>query len=216
MQAQTSEKVNKGTTTIGLVCDEGVVMATEMRATMGNLISHKRTKKLFKIDNQLGLTVAGLVGDAQSLARMLRAEAELYKTKRGINMSVQAGATLLSNIMNARRMMPYMVQLLIGGVDRDGGHVYSLDAAGGAIPDDFVTTGSGSPFVYGVLEDHYEEGITVNEGTDLAIRALHSAMSRDSASGDGIALTQITESDGYNAIEPEEIGDRLEAMGKEF
>lgn len=216
MQAETAEKVNKGTTTIGLVCDQGVVMATEMRATMGNLISHKSTKKLFKIDDQLGLTVAGLVGDAQTLARMLRAEADLYKTKRGINMSVKAGATLLSNIMNARRMMPYMVQLLIGGVDRDGGHIYSLDAAGGAIPDDFVTTGSGSPFVYGVLEDHYEEGLSVDEGTDLAIRALHSAMSRDSASGDGIALTEITESEGYQEVAPEDIQDRLEAMGKEL
>lgn len=216
MQAETAEKVNKGTTTVGLVCDQGVVMATEMRATMGNLISHKSTKKLFKIDDQLGLTVAGLVGDAQTLARMLRAEADLYKTKRGINMSVKAGATLLSNIMNARRMMPYMVQLLIGGVDRDGGHIFSLDAAGGAIPDDFVTTGSGSPFVYGVLEDHYEAGLSVDEGTDLAVRALHSAMSRDSASGDGIALTQITESAGYQEVEPSDIQDRLEAMGKEL
>ncbi|MCK4970361.1 MAG: proteasome subunit beta, partial [Thermoplasmata archaeon] len=66
-----------GTTTTALVCKNGVVMATEHRATAGTLIAHKKTQKLFKIDDNLGLTVAGLVGDAQTLARYITAEAEL-------------------------------------------------------------------------------------------------------------------------------------------
>jgi proteasome beta subunit len=206
------QKVNKGTTTVGLVCDDGVVLATEMRATMGNLISHKTTKKLFEIDDHLGMTVAGLVGDAQTLARMLRAEAELYGTKRGSEMSVNAAATLLSNIMNQRKFAPYMVQLLVGGVDEDGAHVYSLDAAGGSIPDNFITTGSGSPFVYGVLEDHYEDGMSLDSGVDLAVRALTAAMQRDSASGDGIALCTITEEDGYQQISEDELDDRRQQL----
>ncbi len=77
-----TEGIKKGTTTIGLVCRDGVVMATEMRATMGTLIAHKTTQKLFKIDDNLGLTVAGVVGDAQTLARYITAEVELYKLKR--------------------------------------------------------------------------------------------------------------------------------------
>ncbi len=204
--------VNKGTTTVGLVCEDGVVLATEMRATMGNLISHKTTKKLFEIDDHLGMTVAGLVGDAQTLARLLRAEAELYRVKRGEPMSVKAAATLLSNIMNQRKFAPYMVQLLVGGVDSEGEHVYSLDAAGGSIPDNFITTGSGSPFVYGVLEDHYEEGLSLDDGVDLAIRALNAAMQRDSASGDGIALTTITDDGGFEAYSEEDIDQRLEQL----
>lgn len=213
MQAQ-PDNVNKGTTTVGIVCDGGVVMATEMRATMGNLISHKTTKKLFEIDDTLALTVAGLVGDAQALARLLRAEVELYKTKRGIPMTVKAASTLMGNLLNQRKFYPYLVQLLIGGVDRDGGHIYSLDAAGGTIPDDFVTTGSGSPFVYGVLEDHFEEGMSIDEGVDLAVRSLWSAMSRDAASGDGIALCTITQDEGFVRFSEDEIDERLRALGK--
>lgn len=206
------QQLNKGTTTVGLVGSDGVVMATEMRATMGNLISHKTTQKLFRIDENLGMTVAGLVGDAQALARMLRAEAELYRIKRGQGMSVKGAATLLSNLMNQRKFAPFMVQLLVGGMDKDGGHVYSLDAAGGSIPDDFVTTGSGSPFVYGVLEDIFEADQTVDKNVDVAIRALTAAIKRDAASGDGIALCTITKDKGFVRFSAEDIDKRRKKL----
>ena len=196
-----SEKdLKKGTTTVGLVCHDGVVLATEMRATMGHLIAHKNTQKLFRISDHIALTVAGLVGDAQMLARWLSAEVKLFELKRKRPITVQAASTLMANIMNGRRHMPFWVQLLIGGVDKAGGHVYSLDAAGGSIPDTFTTTGSGSPFVYGVLEDHFHEGLSVAEGRELAIRALTVAMKRDSASGDGISLCTI-DSSGYTVMD---------------
>jgi len=205
------EEVKKGTTTIGLVCKEGVVMATEMRATMGTLIAHKTTQKLFKIDDNLGLTVAGVVGDAQTLARYITAEVELYKLKRNQQMSVKSAATLTSNILAGSRFYPYFVGLILGGTDNDGGHVYALDMVGGAIPDDYVTTGSGSPYVYGVLEDHYEKGLTVTDGVDLAIRGLHAAMKRDAASGDGYAVATITK-DGFVSLDEKEIQKRLAKM----
>jgi proteasome beta subunit len=205
------EEVKTGTTTIGLVCKEGVVMATEMRATMGTLIAHKTTQKLFKIDDNLGLTVAGVVGDAQTLARYITAEVELYKLKRGQPMSVRSAATLTSNVLGGSRFYPYYVGLILGGIDREGGHVYALDMVGGAIPDDYVTTGSGSPYVYGVLEDHYEKGLLVNDGIDLAIRALHAAMRRDSASGDGYSLASITK-DGFVTYDEKDVQKRLAKM----
>jgi proteasome beta subunit len=205
------EEVKTGTTTIGLVCKEGVVMATEMRATMGTMIAHKTTQKLFKIDDNLGLTVAGVVGDAQTLARYITAEVELYKLKRGQPMSVRSAATLTSNVLGGSRFYPYYVGLILGGIDREGGHVYALDMVGGAIPDDYVTTGSGSPYVYGVLEDHYEKGLLVNDGIDLAIRGLHAAMRRDSASGDGYSLASITK-DGFVTYEEKDIQKRLAKM----
>ena len=205
------EDVKKGTTTIGLVCKEGVVMATEMRATMGTLIAHKTTQKLFKIDDNLGLTVAGVVGDAQTLARYITAEVELYKLKRGQPMSVKSAATLTSNVLGGNRFYPYYVGLILGGIDRDGGHVYALDMVGGAIPDDYVTTGSGSPYVYGVLEDHYEKGLSVTDGIDLAIRGLHAAMKRDSASGDGYAVASITK-DGFVTYDDKDVQKRLAKM----
>jgi len=206
-----TEEVKKGTTTIGLVCKDGVVMATEMRATMGTLIAHKTTQKLFKIDDNLGLTVAGVVGDAQTLARYITAEVELYKLKRNQPMSVKSAATLTSNILAGSRFYPYWVGLILGGTDREGNHVYALDMVGGAIPDDYVTTGSGSPYVYGVLEDHYEKGLSVADGVDLAIRSLHAAMRRDSASGDGYSVATITK-DGFTALDEKEIQRRLAKM----
>ena len=186
------KELKKGTTTVGIVCKDGVVVATEHRATMGYLVAHKKTQKLFKIDEHMGLTVAGLVGDAQTLARWLKAEVELYRLKNDKGMSIKAGATMMSNILNGRRYSPFWVQLILAGVDGDGGHVYSLDAAGGSIPDDYVTTGSGSPYVYGVLEDHYKKGISTKEGAEIAIRGLAAAIKRDAASGNGIELAIIT------------------------
>ena len=200
----TEKDLKKGTTTLGLVCTDGIVMATEMRATMGNLIGHKTTQKLFRISDNMALTVAGLVGDAQMLARWLSAEVKLYELKTGTTMSLRAASTLMANIMNGRRYMPFWVQLLLGGIDSEGGHVYSLDAAGGSIPDKFQTTGSGSPFVYGVLEDRFMEDLSVEQGKELGVRALTAAMKRDSASGDGISMCVI-DSNGYHKVSPEDI-----------
>jgi proteasome beta subunit len=206
------KELKTGTTTLGLVCKNSVVMASEHRATMGTLIAHKNTQKVFKIDNHLALTTAGLVGDAQLLARWLMAEAELFNLKRGQEMSVKAAATLMANILSGRRYFPYWVQLLIGGLDSEGGHVYSLDAAGGAIPDNYITTGSGSPYVYGILEDYYKENMTPNDGVDLAIRGVFTAMKRDAASGNGIDVVLI-EKKGYQEIPIDKIEQRIKKMG---
>lgn len=209
-----NEKLTKtGTTTLGMVCKEGVVIATETRATMGHLIAHKETKKLYKIDEHLALATAGLVGDLQVLARYLNAEANLYRLKRDIKMPVESAATLMSNIMNQRKFMPYYVQLILGGYDETGGHVYSLDAAGGAIPDKYTAGGSGSPYVFGVLEDLYKDGLTVDEGIDIAIRAIKASKSRDSASGGMTNIAVITK-EGFRPISQSEVEKRLEKITK--
>jgi proteasome beta subunit len=206
-----TREVETGTTTLGLVCKEGVVLAADRRATAGNLIAHKHTQKVYKIDDNIGLTTAGLVGDLQTLARYITAEVELYKLRRNSPMPVEACATLMANILSGSRFYPYWVQLVIGGYDRSGGHVFSLDAAGGNLPDKFVSTGSGSPFVYGVLEDHYKEGLTVDEGADLAVRAITASMKRDSYSGEGIDVAIITK-DGFRTLDDKDVEKRKTAM----
>lgn len=201
----------KGTTTVGLVCDGTVVVASERQATMGTMIAHKRAKKLYRIDDHLALTTAGLVGDAQMLARYLGVESELYKLQREADMPIEGAATLLGNILNQRKFAPFFVQLIVGGVDASGPHVFSVDAAGGAIEDVYTSTGSGSPYVLGVLEDHYQEDMSAEEGVDLAIRALTAAMKRDAASGNGIDLAAIT-AQGYTSYSEEDIQERKAAM----
>src|SRR5579864_4278159 len=152
-----TQSLLKGTTTIGLVCKDGVVLATERRATAGNVIANKMTQKLFKIDNNIGITVAGLVGDAQVLGRYLRAEVALYRLRRSAPLSAEGAATLLANILSGNRMFPYYAWLILGGVDQKGGHVFSVDPAGGSIEDRYVSVGSGSTFAYGVLEENYSQ-----------------------------------------------------------
>jgi proteasome beta subunit len=196
-------EVFKGTTTVGVLCDGGVVLASESRATMGSFIASSSAKKIYQVDDLVGLTTAGAVGDAQSLVRMVQVEARLYKMQRGESMTVKAVTSMLANILSSRRYYPFMVQLVMGGVDRYGPRIYSLDALGGQIEErEVVATGSGSPIAYGVLEAMYKPGISIEDGTVLAARAIHNAMKRDSASGDKIELVRIT--DKYQEVgEPE-------------
>jgi len=195
----------KGTTTIGLVCDTGVVLATERRATMGHFIASKDAKKVYQIDDLIAMTTAGSVGDAQRLVKWMQVESRLYKMRREESMTVKGIVSLLANILSGNRYYPYFVQLLVGGFDKNGPSVYSLDAIGGIIEEKkAVSTGSGSPMAYGVLEDRYVENMPIDDGVELAVRALHNAMKRDSASGDGIEVIKIT-SDGYIKIDDTEI-----------
>ncbi len=200
-----NDKHLKGTTTVGIVCNDGVVLATEQRATMGNFIASKTAKKIYQIDDLVAMTTAGSVGDAQQLVRLISVESKLYKMRRKESMTIKGLTTLLSNVLSGQRYYPLMVQLLIGGCDKNGPSVYSLDAMGGNIEETrAVATGSGSPMAYGVLEDRYSEDMSTEEGIELAVRALHNAMKRDSASGENIDVVVITK-DKYKRLDMEEV-----------
>jgi proteasome beta subunit len=211
VSAEDEVRLLKGTTTIGLSCKDGVVLATERRATAGSMIANKQTQKLFKIDNNLGMTIAGYVGDAQVLARYLHAEVSLYRLRRNAPLSVEGAATLLANILNGSRMFPYLAWMIIGGTDGKGGHVYSVDPGGGSLEDRYVSVGSGSTFAYGVLEEGYSREMTVSDGVDLALRGLTVAMKRDSASGDGYLVNTITAKE-YREFSEDEINKRLKTL----
>lgn len=203
------DAIKTGTSTVGITFDGGVVVGADHRATMGNFIANKNVKKLFKISGRVALTTAGLVGHAQSLARMLSAELALYELKRDAPMTVKGAATLTANILVGR---PHYVQLLIVGVDESGASVYSIDSAGGSIPDLYCATGSGSPFMYGVLEDQFSKGMKKEEAISLAAKALLASAQRDSASGNGMDLAVITMKDGYVQLTEEEISEVLSSL----
>lgn len=184
----------KGTTTVGLVCKDGVVLATDKRATMGNLIADKEAKKLYKIDDYIAMTIAGSVGDAQQLVRIISAEANLYKLRNKNNIPPHSCAMLLSNVLHGSRHFPFLIQLIVGGYDKiEGPKLFSLDAVGGLNNEKYFTaTGSGSPTAYGILEGEYNKELSVEEGELLAVKALTAAMKRDAFSGNGISLATIT------------------------
>jgi proteasome beta subunit len=207
-----NDKYLKGTTTVGVVCTDGIVLASEQRATMGHFIASKTAKKVYQVDDLVGMTTAGSVGDAQQLVRLVSVESHLYKMRRNESMTIKGIATLMSNFLNANRYYPMMVQLLIGGVDKNGPAIYSLDAMGGSIEETRISaTGSGSPMAYGVLEDQYKEDMAVKEGLDLAIRAIHNATKRDSASGENIDVVVITK-EAFKRLDPEEVKSRRASL----
>ena len=198
----------EGTTTVGITCKDGVVFASERRASMGNLVAHKVAEKIFKIDNHIAATIAGSVADAQSLMKIISAETALYRLRNGKDISLEAAAAVSSNILHSS---PAYVQTLIGGVDDTGASIYSLDAAGGMIKDTFISTGSGSTFAYGVLEDRFHEDITVEEAKEVALRAIKAATERDTYSGNGFLVAQVTK-DGFKMLEKEEVESIIEKI----
>ena len=201
--------VKTGTSTIGITFDGGVVVGADHRATMGHFIANKSVQKLFRISDSVALTTAGLVGHAQSLSRTLAAELRLYELKHGTPMTVKGAAPLTANILVGR---PHYVQLLIVGVDDSGSSVYSIDSAGGSIPDVYCATGSGSPYMYGVLEDQFSDGMSQDEALRVAAKALLASAQRDAASGNGMDLAVITADVGFNQLSEDEVSNLLSGI----
>jgi|YelNatPaOPRAMG01_1025707.scaffolds.fasta_scaffold00452_34 proteasome beta subunit len=181
-----------GATTVGVVCADGVVLASEKRVSYGNFVLSKGGKKVFKITDYIGVACAGLVSDMQLLARDVEANASLFNMDVGRRISVRAAAKLMSNILFSRRMMPLITQTIVGGVDDEGPSLYVLDVLGSLIPDKYAAVGSGTEIAMGILEEGYREGIKVRDARELVTKAIKSAISRDSMSGDGIDFLIIT------------------------
>ena len=105
-----SELVLKGTTTIGVVCKDGVILASDTRVTMGYYVAHKFGKKVYKIDNHLGMTIAGTVADAQRVVDILTANAQLYKINLNRPMPVSSAARLVANLLLQNRYILWLLR----------------------------------------------------------------------------------------------------------
>jgi len=181
-----------GATTIGVVCSDGVILASEKRVSYGYMVVSRVGKKVFKITDRIGAACAGLVSDMQILVREMEAYANLFSLDVGRPMPVKSAAKLMSNLLFNRRLMPLITQTLIGGIDEDGAALYSLDILGSLIPDKFAVVGSGAAIAVGVLEEGFKENMSVEEAKALVVRAIKSAVSRDIMSGDGADFFTIT------------------------
>ncbi len=200
----TSDDRLHGTTTVGIVCKDCVVLAADRRASMGNLVAHKNTEKVLPITDRIIMSIAGGVGDAQILVKYLRSEMKAYEFDKGKKPSVKACSSLLSHILfNGKGYWPFMVQLLVAGYDT-APHLYSLDAGGGLLGDDFISTGSGSPVAYGVLEHGYKKDMSEVDGIRLAVNALMSAISRDVYTGDGVVV-YVVDKNGYRKLSADDV-----------
>ena len=209
-----NNELKTGTTTIGMVCKDGLVLAADKRATSGYLISWKKFDKIIPITGNIAVTVAGTVSDVQLLVKYLKAELKLKDLRTGRETTVKEGASLLANFVynNIRKfsLIPGISHFIVGGIDSTGVHLYDLSPDGSIVEvDDYISSGSGSVMVFGVLETLYKKGLSIDEGVKLAAKGINAAVQRDIASGNGIDIVTITK-DGIKKVFSKEIDTRIE------
>jgi len=196
--------IHHGTTTVGMVCIDGVVLATDTRAIAGGYyIAHREVKKIQKVSDHLAMTIAGGVADAQSVVDTIRYYANIYKVEKRESIPIKAAARLASNIFFSARLFPYYADVIVGGVDKQGGAIYNVDLFGSLTKDKYHSTGSGSPVAFGILESEFREGLTVDESIPIAAKSIKAAILRNAGTGDGFDISVITKT-GYKELSSED------------
>jgi proteasome beta subunit len=194
MQNSDNKSIGKlhGTTTVGLVCTDGVVLATDTRAVLGTyFIAHQHVRKIATIDQHLAVTIAGGVADAQGVIDAIKYNASIYKLERKQPLPVKSAARLASNIFFSARLYPLVADVLVGGFDEYGADLYNVDLFGSLTQEKFISTGSGSPVAYGILESEFSENLNIKEAVPIAAKAIHAAIKRNAGTGDGIDVITI-------------------------
>ncbi|BCU68531.1 proteasome subunit beta [Sulfolobales archaeon HS-7] len=192
-------KYLKGTTTVGLKVKKAVILAADRRASAGNYVAHKYVRKVVYITDKIGMTTAGGVADIQFLYDYMK---NIYHFNQisGMPITVRSIATYLANVLSFSKYFPYLVQLLIGGYDQEGPHLFNLDYLGDFTEEKYVATGSGSPVAMGVLEDNYSEELEPEQAIHVARRAITSAIKRDSYTGTSVIVARFNEN-GHEEFE---------------
>lgn len=200
-----SDTIMKGTTTIALASSDGVVMGADTRATADTFIASSEAIKLFRINDQLGMTIAGSVGDANYLVKLMKTQNEFYAMSEGKPLSPNAAASLLSLILQENKFTPYYVGLIVAGLNKGMPEIFDLDPVGGSIKESrFTSIGSGSIAALGYLEGIYSASMNTQEASRHVAKALQIAMKRDAATGDGMRLATITKK-GFKEYSKDEI-----------
>jgi proteasome beta subunit len=199
------DQIKKGTTTCAITCTDGVVLAADTRASAGFFIADRHVMKIQKVDDHLGMTIAGGVADAQNLVDTMRYNANIYRLSKKELIPVSSAARLCSNILFNQRYFPYYVQIIMAGFDHREreGKIYNIDLFGSMTTEKFISTGSGSPVAYGYLESEYKDGVSVNEAYKIAIQSIAAAIRRNAGTGDSINAV-IIDQNGYRELTKEE------------
>ncbi len=208
------DRVKTGTTTVGLIVKDGIILATDKRATTGYLVADKNIRKIYKINDDIAVTMAGTVSDAQLLLRLTKAELNLKNIRTGQEILVREAANLIARMVysNVRSFSAIqgIAHFIMGGKDKEGFHLFDIYADGTVTEcKDYVCSGSGSVVAYGVLETLYKPNMSIDEGIKVAVKVLNATLQRDIASGNGIDVVTITDK-GFKRVLEKEINTKLE------
>ena len=203
MSNDVQEKILHGTTTVGIKASDGEVLCADMRASAGYFIANNNTMKIQKIYDHAGLTLAGGVADAQNLTDILRYHANVHAVQKNENITIKSLARLCSLVFHQNRGYPFIADILLGGYDRHGSALFNIDMFGSVEEKSYVTTGSGSPVAYGLLEDEYRDDLKIEDAKVVALRAVKAAIVRNIGTGDGINLATI-DKNGFRLLSKEQ------------
>ena len=203
MSNNVEEKIIHGTTTVGLKAKDGVVLCADMRASAGYFIANNNTMKIQKIDDHAGMTMAGGVADAQNITDILRYHANIHRIEKQEPIPIKSLTRLTSLIFHQNRGYPFIADILVGGYDNDGPALFNIDMFGSVEEKNYVTTGSGSPVAYGLLEEEFREDLTAEEAKVIALRAVKAAITRNIGTGDGINVS-IIDKNGFQLLTKEQ------------
>lgn len=193
------EKILHGTTTVGIKAADGVILCADMRASAGYFIANNNTMKIQKIDEHAGMTMAGGVADAQNITDILRYHANIHRIEKQEPIPIKSLTRLTSLIFHQNRGYPFIADILVGGYDNAGPALFNIDMFGSVEEKTYVTTGSGSPVAYGLLEEEYRDDLIVEEAKVIALRAVKAAITRNIGTGDGINVS-IIDKDGFRLL----------------
>ena len=203
MSNNVEEKIIHGTTTVGIKAKDGVVLCADMRASAGYFIANNNTMKIQKIDDHAAMTMAGGVADAQNITDILKYHANLHRIQKQEPIPIKSLTRLTSLIFQQNRSYPFIADILVGGYDQQGPALYNIDMFGSAEEKTYVTTGSGSPVAYGLLEEEYHNDLSVEDAKVIALRAVKAAIIRNIGTGDGINISIINKN-GFRLLSKEQ------------
>jgi proteasome beta subunit len=203
MSNNVQEKILHGTTTVGIKAKDGVVLCADMRASAGYFIANNNTMKIQKIDDHAGMTMAGGVADAQNITDVLRYHANIHRIQNQEPIAIKSLTRLTSLIFHQNRGYPFIADILVGGFDNSGPALFNIDMFGSVEEKSYVTTGSGSPVAYGLLEEEYKDDLTVDDAKIIALRAVKAAITRNIGTGDGINVAVI-DKNGFRLLSNEQ------------
>ena len=202
MSNNVEEKILHGTTTVAIKVKDGVVLCADMRASAGYFIANNNTMKIQKIEQHAGLTLAGGVADAQNIVDVLRYHANVHRIQNQEPIPIKSLARLTSLMFHQNRGYPFIADILVGGYDNQGPQLFNIDMFGSVEEKNYVTTGSGSPVAYGLLEEEYKDNLTLDEAKSIALRAVKAAITRNIGTGDGINVALI-DKNGFQLLDSE-------------
>ena len=105
-------------------------------------------------------------------------------------------------MFHQNRGYPFIADILVGGYDNQGPQLFNIDMFGSVEEKNYVTTGSGSPVAYGLLEEDYKDNLTLDEAKSIALRAVKAAITRNIGTGDGINVALI-DKNGFQLLDNE-------------